>query len=151
MVKFPFYKQETNYTCGAASMRMALEFFGIKKSEKQIAKLLNTNKVRGTWHKDFPLVAERFCLSYVDLRNATIRDLKTYHKKGFVIILCYFFPEKKFDHYSVLKKINERYVYFWDPLFGKNHKYPIKHFKKIWRSDPKYENEKHWFFAVKKE
>jgi len=150
MVKFPFYKQETNYTCGAASMRMALEFCGIKKSEKQVAKLLGTNKVRGTWHKDFPIVAETFKLSYVSMKNATIRGLEEYQKKGFAIVICYFYPPKKIDHYSILKKIDKEYIYFLDPFFGKNHKYPIKHFKKIWRSDSKYENERHWFFAMKK-
>ena len=43
---FPFHKQETNYTCGSAAMRMALESAGIKKSEKQVEKLLSTNKIR---------------------------------------------------------------------------------------------------------
>jgi len=45
MINLKYYKQETNYTCGAAAMRMALEFFGIKKTEKRIAKLLSTNKI----------------------------------------------------------------------------------------------------------
>ncbi|MBU2615558.1 MAG: C39 family peptidase [Nanoarchaeota archaeon] len=150
MVKFSFYKQETNYTCGAASMRMALEFFGIKKSEKQLAKLLNTNKVRGTWHRDFPLVAEKFKLSYASIKNATMRDLEAYQRKGFVIILCYLSPDKKSDHYVVLKRIDEKHIHFWDPFYGEKHKYLIHYFKKIWRSDPKYENEGHWFFAMKK-
>ena len=132
-------------------MRMALESCGIKKSEKQIAKLLGTNKVRGTWHKNFPIVAEKFNLNYVVMRNATIDDLKEYKKKGFVVVICYFYPPEKMDHYSVLKKIDNEYIYFWDPFFGEEHKYLLTYFKKIWKSDPKYDNEKCWFFAVKKQ
>lgn len=104
---FSFHKQETTYTCGAASMQMALSLCGIKKSEKQVAKLLSTNKVRGTWHESFPIVAEKFKLNHVSLRNATITDLKLYQKKNFAVIVCYFYPTEKVDHYSVLKKLTQ--------------------------------------------
>lgn len=147
---FSFYKQETKYTCGSASMRMALESVGIKKSEKQIEKLLGTNKIRGTWHKDFSRLAEKYRLNHFTKRNSSIEDLKEYQKKGFTIIICYFYPPEKVDHYSVFKKIDDKNIYFWDPWFGPEHKYSLDYFKKIWKSDPKYDNEKCWFFAVKK-
>ncbi|MBN2368173.1 C39 family peptidase, partial [Candidatus Woesearchaeota archaeon] len=38
----PYHAQQTNYTCGTASMRMILEYFGIKKTEKQLARILHT-------------------------------------------------------------------------------------------------------------
>ena len=151
MVQIPYYEQETKYTCGAAAMRMALGFCGIKKSEKQVAKLLGTNKVRGTWHKSFPIVAEKFRLNHVSIRNATIADLKEYQKKDFAVVICYFYPPEKVDHYSVLKKIDNKFIYFLDPFFGEEHKYLLSHFRKIWKSDPKYDNKKCWFFAVKKQ
>jgi len=151
MADFPFHKQETKYTCGAAAMRMALGFCGIKKSEKQVAKLLGTNKVRGTWHKSFPIVAEKFRLNHVSIRNATIADLKEYQKKDFAVVICYFYPPEKVDHYSILKKIDNKFIYFLDPFFGEEHKYLLSHFRKIWKSDPKYDNKKCWFFAVKKQ
>src|SRR3989344_6115816 len=120
MVEFPFYKQETKYTCGAAAMRMALEFCGIKKTENRVAKLLGTNKVRGTWHKSFPIVAEKFRLNHISMRDATIKDLREYRKKGYVIIICFFYPYEKFDHYILLKKIGKKYIYFFDPFFEEN-------------------------------
>lgn len=147
---FPFHKQETNYTCGAASMRMALAFCKIKKSEKQITKLLGTNKTRGTLDKSFPIVAENFKLNYISMRNAEINDMKKYNNNGFVIIVCYFCPLENSYHYSVIKSIGTKYIYFYDPYFGKKHYYPLSIFKKIWKSDPKYDKEKRWFFAIKK-
>ena len=150
MAQFSFHKQETKYTCGAASMRMALTFCNIKKSEKQVAKLLRTNKVRGTWHKSFPIVAEKFRLNHISMRNAKINDLKEYQKNGYAVIICYFYPSEKVDHYSLLKNIDAKYIYFLDPFFGEEHKYLLSYFKKIWKSDPKYDNEKCWFFAIKK-
>ncbi|MBU2639413.1 MAG: C39 family peptidase [Nanoarchaeota archaeon] len=150
MIPFPFHKQKTAYTCGAASMRMALEVCGIKKPEKEIAKALKTNKIRGTWHKHFPEFAEKHKLDYTVKRDADIDDLKGYKKRGYVIIVCYLYPPGKIDHYSVLKRIDKNYIYFWDPLFGKDHRYSLSYFKKIWRSSPRYDNEKSWFFAIKK-
>ena len=147
--KFPFHKQETCYTCGAAATRMALEFVGIKKSERQVVKILGTNKIRGTWHRGFPIVAEKFKLIHVSMRNSKIEDLKRYQKDGFAVILCYFLPTEKVDHYSVLKNIDKKFIYFWDPWFGPDHKYSLKYFNNAWKSDPRYDNEKHWFFAIK--
>lgn len=150
MAQFPFHKQETNYTCGAASMRMALEFCNIKKSEKQVVKLLRTNKVTGTWHKSFPIIAEKFRLNHISIRNATINDLKECQKKGFAVVICYFYPPEKVGHYCVLNKIDKNFIHLRDPQFGPEHKYSLNYFKKIWKSDPRYDNEKRWFFAVKK-
>jgi predicted double-glycine peptidase len=147
---FNYHKQETNYTCGAAAMRMVLEYFGIKKSEKQIVNLLGTNKVRGTWIKNFPSLAERLKLNYIVKRNSRIEDLKEYQKKGYQIIICYLIPKDKVDHYSVLKKIDSKNIYFFDPWYGAEHKLPLNYFKKIWYSDKRYEKEKAWFIAIKK-
>lgn len=147
---FSFHKQESKYTCGTASMRMALESVGIKKSEKQIKKLLGTNRVGGTWHRDFPRLAENYKLNYIAKRNSSINDLKEYQKKGFTIIVCYFYPEEKSGHYSILKKIDDKNIYLWDPWFGPKHRYSLDYFKKVWKINLKYDKEKCWFFAVKK-
>jgi hypothetical protein len=76
--------------------------------------------------------------------------LGTYQKNGFAVILCYFYPPKKFGHYSVLKNIDKSRIRFYDPFFGAKHEYALTYFKKIWKSDPQYDKEKRWFFAVKK-
>lgn len=146
--KIIFHKQETCWTCGPAVMRMALEGMGIKKSEKQLARILKTNKIRGTWPKDLPRIAEKYSLNYAIKRNATIEDLKYFKKQGYFIIICYYIPKDKVDHYSILKKIDSEYIYFYDPWFGPDHKYSLKYFLKIWKSDPKYENTKRWFIAL---
>ncbi|HLF53897.1 MAG TPA: cysteine peptidase family C39 domain-containing protein [Candidatus Nanoarchaeia archaeon] len=150
MAQFSFHKQEKDYTCGAASMKMALESCNIKKSEKQIVKLLRSGKSKGTWNKDFPIIAEKFKLNHLSMRNAAINDLKEYQKRGFTIIIGYFYPLEKFGHYAVLKKIDAKKIYLSDPYFGDKHSYALDYFKKIWKNDPKYDKEKRWFFAVKK-
>ena len=131
-------------------MRMALHACGITRSEKQIAYFLKTNKIRGTWARNFPLVAEKFKLNYQIKRNATISDLKRLLSEQYIIIVAYMYPPEKVDHYSVVRKIDKNNIYFWDPYFGADHKYTLKYFGTIWKSDPKYDNENAWFIAVKK-
>ena len=145
---FPFHEQETNYTCGAACMRMVLEFFGIKKTEKQLIRLLGTNKVRGTWHKDFPRILEKYKLTYVVERSGTLEDIKRYMKGGYEVIVGYMPGEC--DHYSVVKKIDNDFIYFWDPSKGPDNKEGIKEFKRTWKSDPRFEEDRGWFVAIKR-
>ena len=147
---FPYHAQETRFSCGAASMRMALASVGIKRTEKQLRRLLRTNTRRGTWHDAFPRVAETFGLSYTIQRDASLADLKEHLRRGFVIIVCYYCLPEKVDHYAVLKRIDARSIHLWDPWFGPGHTLPVLHFMRAWRSDPRYDDEKRWFFALKK-
>lgn len=144
------YHQETEYTCGAACMRMALKHFGIKKSEKAVAKMLKTNKVVGTWHKAFPPVAEKYKLNYVAKRNAKIEDLKEYQDKNYFIIISYTHTPEKFSHFSVVKDIDKKFIYLLDPYQRPRRKYKLSSFERLWKSNVNYEKEKRWFFAMKR-
>jgi ABC-type bacteriocin/lantibiotic exporter with double-glycine peptidase domain len=143
-VKIPYYKQETGYTCGAACMRMILESMGIKKSEKQVANLLKTNKMIGTWHKNIAELAEKYKFDYTIFRGATWLDLLFYKETGWRIIVC-FTNRENFFHYCVVKKINWHSIYLLDPSAGPKERYFIPDFKKRW-----YDHEgKRWFMAIK--
>ena len=145
-----FYKQETKWSCGAASMRMVLEFCGIRKTEKQVIKLLGTNKIRGTWAKLYPQLAEKYNLNYSVRRNSTIKEMKALMKQGYIILTSYYVPKERVDHFVIVNKLDKDYIYFYDPFYGPDHKYKLSYFEKIWRTDPEYDNEKEWFISVKK-
>jgi ABC-type bacteriocin/lantibiotic exporter with double-glycine peptidase domain len=140
----PYYKQETEYTCGAACTRMALASFGIKKSEKQIAKLLKTNKKIGTWHKNIAELAEKYKFNYFVERNGKINDIRKMQKRGWRIIVCYNY--EGVPHYAIVKKINWHSIYLLNPLSTKKERYLIPRFKKRWKD----REEKQWFIAIKK-
>lgn len=142
--KVPYYKQETIYTCGAACMRMILGSIGINKSEKQVAKMLKTNKMIGTWHKNIPELAERYKFDYMIFREASWLDLVFYHNTGWKIIVC-FINRENIPHYCVVKKINWHSIYFLDPYFGPKERYFIHDFKKRWHDT----EDKRWFMAIK--
>jgi ABC-type bacteriocin/lantibiotic exporter with double-glycine peptidase domain len=145
-----YFKQETDYTCGPACMRMIFYSLGISKSEKQITKLLGTNKLRGTRHRDFVSFAEKYKLRYSVNRNATIDELRYYYKQHYKILVCYSHPIEKEGHYAVIRKITPKKITLMDPISGPSHTYSTSYFNKLWKSDMTFEGERSWFMAIKK-
>lgn len=149
MAQIPYYKQQTSYTCGPACMRMVLASLDIKKSENQITKLLGTNKIRGTNHRDFVSLAEKYKLRYSVNREATIDELKYYAKNHYKIIVCYFHPKDKEGHYAVVRKITPSKITLLDPIDGPNKIYSLNYFRKIWSSRKTFNKERSWFMAIR--
>ncbi len=144
----PYYKQETNYTCGPASLRMVMAYLGYSYEESELRKMLKTTKVWGTLHKNIVKAAEKHKLSYVVKRNTSIEELKKSLKKKKVAIVCYMIPQGNIYHYAVVRKIGSKYIYLHDPYLGPDCKYLIEDFIEVWKSDPKHEGDERWFFAI---
>jgi len=146
---FPYHRQQKFNTCGPACMRMALERFGVKKPEQELVKALKTNILQGTLHKNMAKAAWLYDLRYVSFSNATIKDLKDFQQKGYVVIVSYRPPED-FYHYAVLRGIDDKYIHLYDPWYGPLTKWELKLFLTRWKSNPLFENKKRWFIAMKK-
>jgi len=149
-MKIPHYEQETEYTCGPACCRMILASFGIKRKEKQIASILRTGPRHGTMHKNFQEVAERYKARFISRNDSSITELREVLRKGYKVVICYLVPSFGFHHYSVLRKIDDDYVYLNDPAFGAEHRYSINRFKKLWGVNSQFDKQRRWFAAFKK-
>jgi ABC-type bacteriocin/lantibiotic exporter with double-glycine peptidase domain len=147
---YPYYMQETEYSCGAASMRMVLAYFGIDKSEAQVRKLLGTRPDGGTYFAGFLNAAKKLKLKYVSEENSSITHLEPLLKGGYQIIVCYYDVKDKTDHYAVVKKIDAEKIHFFDPWYGAYHNYSKAYFRKIWHSRERKDKAKRWFIAIKK-
>lgn len=149
MMAIPFYEQQTPYTCGPACMRMVLASLGIKRTENQITKLLGTNNIRGTNHRDFVSLAEKYKLRYSVHREAVVDDLKYFYKNHYKIIVCYFHPTEKVGHYAVVKKLTRERIHLMDPTDGPNKSYSLNYFQRIWSSKKTFNKERSWFMAIR--
>lgn len=145
----PYFKQETSYTCGAAALRMVLASIGINKTEKQVAKILGTNRVKGTLHDDFFKVAEHLKLKYIVERKSSVKDLKKLQDENYRIIVNYLLPVTKVGHYAVVREVGSKYIHLLDPFIGPDQIYPISNFIKNWKSGFEKDYSR-WFFAIKK-
>ena len=146
-MKIPFFKQQTDYTCGAACMRMILASFGIKKSETALKKLMGSSSMCGTWNKQFPQLAEKLNMDYIVLRNAQQSEINRMLKDGFELIINFFDPKEKVGHYAVVKSITSSKIYLIDQWHGPNESYSWKEFLPLWKSS--LDKDKRWVFGIK--
>ncbi|HAU08022.1 MAG: hypothetical protein A2568_01745 [Candidatus Yanofskybacteria bacterium RIFOXYD1_FULL_44_17] len=140
----PAYKQPNAWTCGPAVARIILHSFGRKKTLREISKELSTTRA-GTANKDLKRVFKKHGLSFTEKEGATTKDLKAKLKTHWIII-AYWIPKHKEAHYSIVRRVTSKRVYFHDTWFGSNHSYSVKHFMKYWWDD----EATRWFLAVKK-
>lgn len=54
------------------------------------------------------------------------------------------------DHYAVVRKVSKNILHLFDPWFGDDHKYTITKFRRIWKTNRRFESEKGRFIAIKR-
>jgi ABC-type bacteriocin/lantibiotic exporter with double-glycine peptidase domain len=152
-MQIPYFAQETNYTCGAAVMRMALGAFSLTYSEKKLAQLLQTNRVAGTKNRAFPALAEELRLTYTVIReHTTLKDIQSLLTEGFIPIVCFYHDREEVHHYAIVKRLTKTHVILADPLDGDNHKLLRRQFMSAWSTQAKgrgVDTDTRWLFALK--
>lgn len=112
---FPVFRQQTDHTCGPASVRMVLKYFGKDISEKDIAKKCRTFFF-GTLHWTFAS-GYRYYIEQIGKRSEMIEDIsyeeikKSLERENPVIFLFAtideFHPPKQTLHFAVIIGIDE--------------------------------------------
>ncbi len=129
---------------------MALESFGVIKTEKELEELLNINPESGTKHEDFAPVLEKFHVDFYTRMGATITDIAAASRENYIVVVNFIIPEERCGHYSIAREIIDNKIIFFDPWLGKNHSYETSYFESVWKSWDPAESEQHWFLAMKK-
>ena len=139
------YKQPNNWTCGPAVARIILRTFGRQRTIQEVIRELGSTRA-GTANRDLRKLFRRYDIKFKERESASINDLKAMLKNHWVVI-AYWMPKHKEAHYSIVRKITAKRVYFHDTWFGLNHSYSIGHFIKNWWDD----EATRWFMAVNKQ
>lgn len=114
----PYHEQETEYTCGPASLQMAFSLLGKFESEKTIAVHAETNSEEGTRHQgmiDAALREKFYC--YVNA-DSSIKEMKYFINLGFPVIVDYTEPSSDTGHYAVVSGYKNRHIILNDPWNG---------------------------------
>lgn len=143
----PYFKQEKDYTCGPAVVRMILSASKIIKSENELVRRLKTTEKYGTRKKEIQRFFEKERYEAKSERKSTLRKIKFYLSKGYNVIVCYFYVRDKTGHYAIMRSMNEKKVILVDPWCGPKLKFSKKYFRKIWHDT---QGNRGWFIAVKK-
>lgn len=140
-MQLPFYKQEKDYTCGAAAARMMVNgLLGINKSEAFYALLLKTNEQVGTQREWFEFLNSLNNIECKTGTHATLQTIQQLRDENYCVSLLYMLHapgDEPVGHWAVLKKIDDNTITLLDPWMGDAHELPINTFLDNWHSDPK--------------
>ncbi len=111
LLDVPFVKQKDDY-CGPASLSSVLEYYGVKKSQEDIAKVVYDPKLKGALITDLENYAKKLGFKAHTFQGH-LEDVKRYIDEGKPVILLVDLGFLWFSapHYIVVVGYDERYIY----------------------------------------
>lgn len=123
MIQVPHFRQEKAKTCVPASVRMVLDYLGIKRTEDEVAKALGTTPL-GTNVMNIELLPKELGLE-VWTGDMSLGGLKDFIDKGIPVIvvvetpsLPYCDPNQRRRHTLVVVGYDDESVYVNDALLS---------------------------------
>jgi ABC-type bacteriocin/lantibiotic exporter with double-glycine peptidase domain len=134
--------QETLHAdmCGPASLKIVLEYYGVNKSEDELAQLCKVKKGLGVDDKGIKLAAEKLGFKVKIKNNSSFKDIEKWFKKEVPIIVDWF-TKGRTDygdsstadgHYSVVMGLDDNFIYLQDPELGAIRKIERNNFMRVW-------------------
>ena len=133
-LKVPFFRQDTDYTCGPTALQMVLKFMGDFESEKFLTKETQTSKNFGTSHEHMMEAARKEGFHSYDNHNSSIPEIKEFIKKGLPVIVNFIDQESGEGHYAVVCGFEKGKIILNDPLGVKNLKMGEQEFISNWHN-----------------
>ncbi|MDO4250202.1 MAG: C39 family peptidase [Moraxella sp.] len=127
-------KQQFDYSCGAASISTILTYFyNTPVNENDVLMTMNIKGLMASFENLAHAVHH-----YGFIAKGVSMDYDTLSKVSIPVIVHMNYRQS--EHFSVVRAIDERYVYLSDASFG-NRKLTKKQFLKLWQIHGKHKNE----------
>jgi ABC-type bacteriocin/lantibiotic exporter with double-glycine peptidase domain len=124
------FKQSRGY-CGPASLKIILSFYGIRRSEKYLARLTKADRKYGSDEFNIINAARKLGFDGYIKQNSSIEEVKNLIDRGYSIIVDWFLPYVG-GHYSVVAGFKKDNIVIADPHYGKIKNYNIDWFNGRW-------------------
>ena len=134
--------QETLYVgmCGPASLKMVLDYYGMEKTESELAELCGTDKNLGTSDECIKRAAESLGFKVEIKNNNTFDDIQKWLDKKVPVIVNWFTrgrtdygdSEVPDGHLSVVVGLDDDHIYLQDPEIGGLRKLKRGDFMRVW-------------------
>lgn len=136
----PFQETLHSDMCGPASLKIVLNYYGVEKTEEEIAKLTGLVPGLGINDTSITQVAESLGFKTEIKNKSTFDDVEMWLKKGVPVIVDWFTRgrsdysdnEVAEGHYSVACGLDDQYIYLQDPEIGGIRKIDRNKFLKVW-------------------
>ena len=100
MLKVRNFRQKTGF-CGPASLKMVLEYLGVKRSEKELAELSGATKEKGTEARNLLKAAKSLGFKGFVKDFSKITDIKKYVVQKKIPVIVDWFSRDE-GHYSAV-------------------------------------------------
>lgn len=156
-LKLPYYKQETKWSCGPASLQMAMSFLGEFSTQDEIIKKMNLKLSQmdefgdGIDNEQLVAVAQKMGFYCYVNQNTTVEEIKYFINLGLPVIVNYIEPREEDGHFSVVHGyggLTQKKIILHDPFNGKNLKLSEKKFLGWWKSG--YQTHTRWMLVLSK-
>ena len=127
------FKQTPGF-CGPACLKIVLDYYGVEKSETELAKLSNCTKERGTSAENLVNAAKKLGFKAEIKDSCFLDDIKKYMDKKIPVIVDWFLSDE--GNYSVVAGIDNENIYLLDPSLGHLRAINLNTFYRIWFDFP---------------
>lgn len=136
----PFQETLNADMCGPASLKIFLKYYGVDKSEDELAMLCKVKKGLGTNDRSIKSAAEKLGFKVKIKNNSSFKDIESWLRKGVPVIVDWF-TRGRMDygdsdvadgHYSVVMGLDDKFIYLQDPEIGKMRKIEREDFMTVW-------------------
>ncbi len=136
----PFQETLNAGMCGPASLKMVLAYYGIEKTEKELAELCGAEAELGTNDASLQKAAESLGMKVEIQNNASFDDIQLWLSKKVPVIVNWFsrgrsdYPDSAVadGHYSVVVGLDDQNIYLQDPEIGLIRTIKRSDFVKVW-------------------
>lgn len=148
MLRVPYILQEQLHWCGPAALLMVLRFFGVEKTQTELAHLLKTSESDGTEEDMMEAVARDLGFD-VQAGSGTYDEIVGAIEEGSPVIVAFIEPRKEEGHYAVVIDANGDRIKLLDPDQQTEPQIILtkEAFIKRWRS--RYTAHHQWFMTIK--
>jgi len=136
----PFQETLHGGYCGPASLKIVLDYYGVQKSEREIAERCGRDSRLGTDDVSIKKAAKSYGFN-VEIKNkANFTDIQKWLNKGVPVIVNWFTrgrsdyndSEVSDGHYSVVMGLDRKNIYLQDPEIGSMRTIKRDDFLRVW-------------------
>jgi predicted double-glycine peptidase len=125
--------------CGPASLKIILSYFGVEKSEQELAELVGKTNL-GTNDTGIKFAAEALGFKVAINNESSFDDIQKWLDRGVPVIVNWFTrgradytnSDVADGHYSVVSGLDQNNIYLQDPEIGEERTINRNDFMKVW-------------------